>query len=379
MKRIVLPCIVAALAGLLWAACSGRVDSPQNAAAQDRSSEPAAAVADDELTPDERTNIAVYEKVNRSVVNITTQSSRRDPFFFFDEVPTEGSGSGSVLDKDGHILTNFHVIAGARQITVTLYDGNAYDAGVVGQDPANDIAVLRITAPPETLHPVVYGDSSRLRVGQKAYAIGNPFGLERTMTIGIVSSLNRAIRSRSGRKMNSIIQHDAALNSGNSGGPLLDSRARLIGMNTAIANPSQTGENTGIGFAIPVTTIARVVPQLIENGRVIRADIGIARVYQTERGLLIASLTPRGPAETAGLRGFRLIRRERRQGPFVYEETRVDRSYADLITAIDGKPVRTADELLEIVESKKPGDTVTVSIVREGQATKVAVELGTDE
>jgi S1-C subfamily serine protease len=227
------------------------------------------------------------------------------------------------------------------------------------------------------LFPVLLGDSTRLRVGQKIYAIGNPFGLERTMTVGIISSLNRSLPARSGRTMKSIIQIDAALNRGNSGGPLLNSRGELVGMNTAIA--SSTGENTGVGFAIPVATIVRVVPQLIENGRVIRPDIGIMRVYQTESGLVIATLTPGGPAERAGLRGFRVVRNQRRNGGFLVEETRVDRSYADTIVAIDGKRVTSADEFLTIIEAKKPGDEVVVSVVREGRETEISVTLGAGE
>jgi len=284
-----------------------------------------------------------------------------------------------VLDKDGHILTNYHVIAGAREINVTLWDGNTYDAGIVGQDPQNDIAVLRIEAPEAALFPVSMGDSSHLKVGQKVFAIGNPFGLERTLTVGIISSLNRSLRSQTGRMMKSIIQLDAALNSGNSGGPLLDAKARLIGMNTAIASPSGTGENTGIGFAVPAATIRRVVPELIAHGKVTRADIGISRVYETERGLVVAALTSGGPAEKAGLRGFRVVRRQRREGPFIYEERRIDRSYADLITAVDGKPVRTADELLDIVESKDPGERVTLTVVREGREQSVNIVLGTED
>jgi S1-C subfamily serine protease len=290
---------------------------------------------------------------------------------------SEGAGSGSVLDHDGHILTNYHVIEGAQEIRVTLSSGETYNAGLIGADPVLDTAVLRINAPREVLFPIEFGDSSALRVGQKVFAIGNPFGLERTMTVGIISSLNRSLQSKTGRAMKSIIQIDAALNQGNSGGPLLNSRGRLIGMNTAIA--SRTGENTGVGFSIPVNSIHRVVPQLIENGRVIRPDVGISRVYQTEHGLIIATLAPDGPAEGAGLRGFRVIRERQRQGMFVYEETRIDRDYADLIVAVDGVRVRTADELLSAIERKKPGDEVTLSVIRDGAPLNVSVVLGAGE
>ena len=284
-----------------------------------------------EYTPEERVNIWVYEQVNRAVVNITTKGFQGERLLIF-EVPSEGEGSGVVIDRQGHILTNFHVVDGARQIQVTLFDGNTYDARLVGQDPATDVAVLKIDAPPATLFPAVFGNSTQLKVGQRVFAIGNPFGLERTLTTGIIASLNRSLPSRrSGRSLKSIIQIDAAINPGNSGGPLLDSHARMIGMNTAIA--SKTGESAGVGFAIPVSTIARIVPQLIRDGRVRRPETGIVRVYQTDQGLLIATLAPGGPAERAGLHGPKVVRQQKRQGPFVYDYQTVDRSAADLIVA----------------------------------------------
>jgi S1-C subfamily serine protease len=329
------------------------------------------------LSGEERTNVWVYETTNRSAVNINTRTVQTD-YFFMRELSSEGEGSGTVIDRQGHVLTNFHVVDGAREIQVTLYDGKTYDARLVGVDPDTDVAVLRIEAPSESLHPVAFGDSTRLRVGQRVFAIGNPFGLERTLTTGVVSSLNRSLPGRQGRRsLKSLIQIDAAINPGNSGGPLLDSRARMIGMNTAIA--SKTGESAGVGFAIPVNTIARIVPQLIRDGRVIRPDIGIARVYETDQGLLIAKLSPNGAAERAGLQGPKVVRERRRQGPFVYERQTIDRSAADLIVAVDGKPVKTADDFLDLIESKQPGDTVVVTVVRNGQKTQVPVQLDADE
>jgi S1-C subfamily serine protease len=350
--------------------------SPMPGSQETGAQAPEALGGETDLTPEEQINVRVYENVNRSVVHITTQTARPDMMFFM-ETPSGGAGSGSVLDKQGHILTNYHVIEGARDIRVMLFNGEAFSAGVVGQDPANDIAVLRIDAPADLLFPVTLGDSSGLKVGQKIYAIGNPFGLERTLTVGIISSLNRTLPSRSRRTMKSIIQIDAALNRGNSGGPLLNSHSRLVGMNTAIA--SSTGENTGVGFAIPINTIRRVVPQLIENGRVIRADIGITRVYQTDQGLVIATLTPGGPAERAGLQGFRVVRRENRNGPYVREEIYIDHSQADRIVELDGNKITSADELLEIVESKQPGDTITVTVVRQQQRLDILLTLGDGE
>jgi S1-C subfamily serine protease len=338
----------------------------------------AADVAADELaefTPQERTNILVYERANQCVVHITTRADRTALLIL--EVPTEGTGSGSILDRQGHILTNNHVIDGAQEIRVTLASGESYDARVVGRDVPNDIAVLKIQTPVELLTPIELGDSSRLRVGQNVYAIGNPFGLERTMTTGIISSLNRSLPSKNGRTMKSIIQIDAALNRGNSGGPLLDSHGRLIGMNTAIA--SSTGENTGVGFAIPADSIRRVAAQLIKSGRVIRADAGISHVLPTERGLLVVMLIPGGPAERAGLRGFRIVREQERRGPFVVEKKKVDRSQADLIVSVDGEQVTTPDEFLSLVERHRPGERALLGIVRDGEIVEVPVTLTSEE
>jgi S1-C subfamily serine protease len=332
-----------------------------------------------EFTPEERVHIWVYELCNRSVVHITTKSIREGALLLFAvEIPAEGEGSGVVLDRNGHILTNCHVVEDAQEIQVTLFNGKSYAGRLVGQDRVTDVAVLRIEAPPEELFPVVFGDSNRLRVGQRVYAIGNPFGFERTLTTGIISSLNRTLPSRSrARTIKNVIQIDAAINPGNSGGPLLDTRGRMIGMNTAIA--SRTGESAGVGFAIPVNTIARVVPQLIEHGRVRRPDVGILRVYQTERGLLVAALTPGGPAEKAGIRGPQVIRQRRRQGPLVYEYTTIDRSAADLIVGVDGQKIKNADDFLSLIESKQPGDVVTLNVLRQGRLVDVPVRLEAGE
>lgn len=376
MKTYVLSGIVAAVLGAGAALLlTSRAVEPHVAAQEEPLPQGAALAPQDEYTPDERVNISVYEKVNRSVVNITTRIPRAELFFALE--PAEGAGSGSVLDPDGHILTNYHVIEGAQEVRVTLFNGESYDAGLMGADPVFDIAVLRINAPREILFPVDLGDSSVLKVGQKVFAIGNPFGLERTMTVGIISSLNRSLPARSGRTMKSIIQIDAALNQGNSGGPLLDSHGRLIGMNTAIASP--TGANTGVGFSIPINNIRRVVPQLIEKGRVVRPDIGITRVYQTEQGLVIATMAEGGPAERAGLRGFRVVKQQKRRGPFVYEESKIDRTYADMIVAVDGQRVRTAEDLLSALERRRPGEEAIVTVIREGREAKISVVLAAGE
>jgi S1-C subfamily serine protease len=394
MKRTVLLCLVSAVAGCLLAVClygpfgagrdgvtreSGHWSPPLGEA--DPLSELGGAAApvpvgDEGLTPDERINVAAYQAANRSAVNICTKSvTVQTDFFFRRELTSETEGSGTVIDRQGHILTNAHVVEEATEVQVTLYNGKTFAASVVGLDLPTDVAVLKIDAPAEWLHPVSFGSSSGLRVGQRVFAIGNPFGLERTLSTGIISSLNRSLPRRDGRgTIKSIIQIDAAINPGNSGGPLLDTHARMIGMNTAIA--SKTGESAGVGFAIPVNTILRIVPQLIDNGRVIRPELGIARGYQVEQGLLIAALTPGGPAEKAGLQGPKVIRLRRQPAPGVIQvQTMIDRSAADIITAIDGQPVHTTDDLMMIVESKKPGDEVVVSVIRDGKPARVEVRL----
>ncbi|HEY4307997.1 MAG TPA: trypsin-like peptidase domain-containing protein [Pirellulales bacterium] len=385
MKNYALCCLVSGIVGAFvasyWqegiATTSVEAQEPRHGKFQDaeiahRMPSPLPPVAPvDEFTPEERINIAVYENVNRSVVNINTKV--RTEAFFFLEVPTEGMGSGSILDKSGHILTNYHVIEGAKEIEVSLFNGKSFVGKLVGADPSSDLAVISIEAPPELLYPVTIGESSQLKVGQQIYAIGNPFGQERSLTTGIISSLNRSLPIRNHVRLRSIIQIDAAINPGNSGGPLLDSHGRLIGMNTAIA--SRTGQSTGVGFAIPASTISLFVPQLIEKGRVIRPETGITRVYETEHGLLVAGLVPGGPAEAAGLRGPQLRRDRRKQGPFVLETQQVDRSAADLITAVDNLPITTADQFLSAVESKLPGDQVSITVQRQGQEVVAHLRL----
>ncbi len=332
-------------------------------------------VADDGLLPEERANMAVYERCNRSVVHIATKSAKIESFLTVSL--RKGTGSGSVLDQAGTILTNQHVIEGAKEITVSLYNGVSYPAVLIGQDPDTDIAILRIEAPVEQLEPIAWGESQGLRVGQRIYAIGNPFGLERTMSAGMISSLNRQIPSSERRTMRSLIQVDMSLNQGNSGGPLLSTRGELIGMNAAIM--SSDGDSAGVGFAIPSSTIQRIVGKLMTEGRVIRPTIGITRVYENEHGLLIVTVSRGGPAEVAGLKGFSLSSKTMRQGLYRFEQQSIDPSSADLIQCIDGVPVKSADQLLEIIENKSPGDTVVLDIVRNGQMSRVPVKLGKAE
>jgi S1-C subfamily serine protease len=362
MQKLASYIVVAALAaGFTWWAASSRPDILP-AAPPPQPGEPI------ELTPEERISVDVYQNVNRSVVNIMTRSIVVDEFFGLDD--RAGAGSGSVLDRSGHILTNFHVIEGARQVNVTLFDGSVYEARLVGIDPNNDLAVIQIDAPKEKLYPITWGDSNRMLVGMKVYVIGNPFGLDRTLTTGIVSSLNRTLRTENNRLVRGVIQTDAAINPGNSGGPLLNRHGHMIGITTAII--SRAGQNSGIGMAIPSNTARRVVEDLIRYGRVSRGDSGIISVFQTDRGLLISRLDPDGPAAKAGLRGPQIVRVERRG----VEYRVLDRSKADLIIAVDGQEVRRVDELQSIIESKRPGEKVTFRIIRDGKIYDVDVVLG---
>ena len=320
------------------------------------------------LLEDEKNNIEIYDSANKAVVNITTRRLQVDEFFSL-AVPSEGSGSGFVIDKQGHIVTNYHVVENAKDLVVTLYNGQPYQARLIGVDPDNDVAVVKIEIPPEKLFPGKLDPGSELKVGQKVLAIGNPFGLDRTLTTGIISSLGRTLRSESSRLIKGIIQTDAAINPGNSGGPLLNSNGYIIGINTAIV--SKVGQSSGIGFAIPVKTLKKVIKDLIAYGYVIRTNIGILQVYETGNGLLITQLEPNGPAQAAGLQGPKLI--VQRTG--VVEYRAIDRSAADLITAIDNKEVRSLDELLDYIESKKSGTVVKVSVIRGNKRLVIPITL----
>jgi S1-C subfamily serine protease len=327
------------------------------------------------LTAEEQTNIRVYEGASRGVVNILTRTVSYDRFFMLPS-PGEGAGSGSVLDKRGHILTNYHVVEDASKIHVTLPGGKEpYEGELVGTDPENDIAVIKINAPPEELYPVPVGKSDNLQVGQRVYTLGNPFGLEGTLTTGIISNLNRTLPSRrNGREMKSIIQTDAAMNPGNSGGPLLDTSGRMIGMNVAIA--TKTGQSAGLGFAIPVNRIRQSVTQIIQHGKVIRADIGIVAVAETPEGLQIVQTNRGGPAEEAGLQGWKRVQREVKRGPLAYTVEQNDPSAADIIVAVDGERVEKAAAFVEKIEEHRPGDRIILTIVRQGREMQVPVTLG---
>lgn len=328
----------------------------------------------DELLPEERVGIQIYEKRNRSIVNVDTVMVRQGNLFFTEEA--EGRGSGIVLTKDGVILTNFHVVEGADSISVTLFDGQEFTAHKIGDDGNSDIALLKIDAPAESLYPVEFGDSSTLLVGQIVYAIGNPFGHDRTMTRGIVSNLNRTINSpQQSRQIKGVIQIDAAINPGNSGGALFDSRGRMIGMNTAIA--SRVGENSGVGFAIPVNTISRIGTILLEQGRVVRGNAGIVQVTEIGSGILPSLIDEGGAADRAGLRGVKVVVSVFRQNGIEYQGRRkvIPKEGMDIIVGVNDQKVKTGEDFISLVEEHKPGETIELDIIRQGRPMKLSVVL----
>lgn len=328
------------------------------------------------FSSEEQTNISVYEETKRSVVNIDTSTVVNLRWLGGRSEEKTGSGSGWVLDKTGHIVTNHHVVAGSDIVTVTFGEGEAVPAEVIGTSAQNDIAVLKVNVDPQRLFPVTIGDSKSLRVGQKIFAIGNPFGLERTMTVGIVSSLDRSLKSKNGQQMRNIVQIDAALNQGNSGGPLLDSQGDVVGMNTAIA--SLTGENTGVGFAVPARTILRVVPQLIEYGRFRSAWLGVDYFWKSDQGIGIAKVTPGSPADQAGLQG---LKADRQIVHFGNGQTAIAhkgwiKESADILLQVDQKEIESLDDFQAVVEGKDPGDSIELEVLRAGETRRLKIQLG---
>lgn len=331
---------------------------------------PAATVADPALATDEQNNIDVYKATAPGVVYIQSTTTVRDFFGLYADA-REGAGSGSIIDEQGDILTNYHVIADSEKLTVSFGSGKNYPAKVVGKDPDTDLAVIRLLEPPkEAMTVVPLGDSDRLAVGQKVLAIGNPFGLDRTLTTGVISGLQRPIRAENGRQIEGAIQTDASINPGNSGGPLLDSHGRMIGINSQIESPS--GASAGVGFAIPVNIAKRIVPQLVRNGSVQRPNLGInprdvealGRQVQlpVSDGVLIWSVRSGGPAANAGLKG--LARTE--DG---------DIELGDIIVAVDGTKIANSDDLYRVMDKHQIGDTVNVDVIRRGRHTTVPVRL----
>jgi S1-C subfamily serine protease len=323
-----------------------------------------------DLAADEKTTIELFEQTKDSVVFISTRERVIDLWTRNIFTIPRGTGSGFIWDERGHVVTNYHVIAGASEARVRLSDGRDYGAALVGASPAHDLAVLRIGVGPNSPPPVLIGTSHDLKVGQKVFAIGNPFGLDWTLTTGIVSALDRSLPAGDGESLiEHLIQTDAAINPGNSGGPLLDSAGRLIGVNTAIYSPS--GAYAGVGFAVPVDTVNRVVPQLIAHGKYVRPSLGIQvdealNRVMTERlgveGVLVLRVTPGSAAEAAGLRAARV----EPDGRFVP---------GDIITGIDGQPVDSVAKLLARLEDFQVGDTVKLNLLRDGRRVDVQVTL----
>jgi len=370
--------VVGVLLGLLVSTGLQRALSPSPRSPE---AEPAAvqtrpAAARPDLDVEERRTIDLFKDASRSVAFITTQVAQVDYWTRNVFAVPAGSGSGFVWDDRGHVVTNFHVLLDEDRLAdsakVTIGDAE-YEASIVGYARDQDLAVLKVPAPRERLVPIRVGTSTDLQVGQKVYAIGNPFGLDFTLTTGIVSALGRTIQGVGGATIFDVVQTDAAINPGNSGGPLLDSAGRLIGVNTAIYSPS--GASAGIGFAVPVDTVSRIVPELVAHGRVIRPILGVdlderLSAYVTRRlgveGVLLRGVARGGGAAEAGLEGTTADRR----GTVVP---------GDVVQEIDGKPVKSTSDLLGRLGSYRPGDTVTLTVWREGKTRKVRVRLQAPE
>ncbi len=316
------------------------------------------------LNAGEQTTIKLFENAAPSVVYITTSKVQQNRWSMnVQEIP-QGTGSGFVWDNDGHIVTNYHVVEGSDKVSITLSNQTSYPATVIGVAPNKDLAVLKVDARYDNLLPLPVGRSANLKVGQDVLAIGNPFGLDQTLTTGIISAVGREIKSKSGSPITGVIQTDAAINPGNSGGPLLDSSGRLIGVNTAIYSPS--GAYAGIGFSIPVDEVSWVVPDLIRYGRVKRPFLGVELVpdqYFKESGAMIRNTQSSGPAATAGLRGVR-------------QDNRGQLLYGDIIVKLAGIPLKTSGDITPILEQFKPGDKISVEFLRNDQRQVTELVLG---
>jgi S1-C subfamily serine protease len=366
LVRLVLLGLAVFLAVGLWRSLSG---TGSWFGGRDPDAAPRAVLARGDLAADELSTIELFERARDSVVFISTSRQVQD--FWTRNVFSvpRGSGSGFIWDDAGHVVTNFHVIQGASEATVRLADGRDYKASLAGVSPVHDIAVLRIGVDFKRPPPVPVGTSEDLKVGQKVFAIGNPFGLDWTLTTGIVSALDRSLPSDSGQTIEHLIQTDAAINPGSSGGPLLDSAGRLIGINTAIF--STTGESVGIGFAVPVDTVNRVVPELIRQGRYVRPVLGIdiderinrriVAMLRTE-GVFVLRVTPGSAAEASGLRGARIDD----DGSFVQ---------GDVIVGVAGRRIASVGELLGRLDEYRAGEPVSLNVLRDGGEIEVVVIL----
>ncbi|MBA3439433.1 MAG: trypsin-like peptidase domain-containing protein [Pyrinomonadaceae bacterium] len=326
---------------------------------------PPEGITDPSVASDERNNIEVYKTISPGVISITATSASLN---YFDPSPREGTGSGSVIDDQGHILTNDHVVAGAQRLSVNLGGEQTYPAKLIGTDPDTDLAVIKVEAPRDRLTVVPFGDSDKLIVGQKVLAIGNPFGFDRTLTTGVISGLQRPIRAQNNRQIEGAVQTDASINRGNSGGPLLDSQGRMIGINSQILSPS--GGSIGIGFAVPVNIAKRIVPQLVRNGAVTRPKLGISVLpvknidarLPVPDGVIVHQVYPGSSAAAAGLRSMQ----QTADGEIIL---------GDIVTAIDGEKISDNDDLFRVLDKHQFGDVVQVEIFRDGRRVSVPVRL----
>jgi S1-C subfamily serine protease len=326
---------------------------------------------------EEKNNIEIYQKYSQGVVNITTTTVAYD--FFYRAVPQSGMGSGAIISQQGHIVTNYHVVKDADKLQVTLPDKSKHEARIIGSDPNNDLAVIQIDPPKGGLTPIPLGTSKGLLVGQKVLAIGNPFGLDRTLTTGIISSLGRSIESQNGRIIDEMIQTDAAINHGNSGGPLLNNQGQIIGINTAILSPNDTG-SIGIGFAIPADTVRRITDELIARGYVRHAFLGIGQPIalmdypgladalrlDTKGGLMVVQVGRNGPAAQGGIRGY--------TQEVIVGRIRVPIG-GDVILAVQGKEVNSLQQLQTEIDRHRPGETVTVTVLRNNRKIDLPITL----
>jgi len=370
--RIVLASLVLIL-GVYWAGARYGPRQPSKVEALPRSVA-TDAQRDAALTTDESINVRIYRQASAAVANILTKATEYD--FFMDPVPVEGAGSGFVIDPRGYILTNFHVVEGAQSIEVVLGDQSHHAAKFIGADQRNDVALIKIDPKGKKLVTLSLGDSSALQVGQKVLAIGNPFGFQSTLTTGIVSALGRTVQTSQTTFIDEAIQTDAAINRGNSGGPLINSHGEVIGINSAIYTP--TGTTAGIGFAIPINTAKSIANDLITDGRVHRAFLGVETLpvggwlgealdLPIHEGLLVEVATPRGPAAVAGIRGGdRLVQAGMRRIHIG----------GDVIVAIDGQKVAGQLDVNVVLNRKRPGDTVNVTVYRGGKKMDIPVKLG---
>lgn len=358
--------VIGCAAALVWVVGVSRGQPPQPATPGLREAAPRGP-----LDSDEQHTIGVFERVAPSVVYINTRQTVRRQFgFFMGTDVVEGTGSGFIWDEQGHIITNYHVAGEAADSEVVLSDGSVWPAKPIGGSADQDVFILKIEAPAEKLRPIPLGTSADLRVGQRVLAIGNPFGLDQTLTTGVISALGRSIPTVSGKQLSGVVQTDAAINPGNSGGPLLDSAGRLIGVNTAIRSPS--GASAGIGFAVPVDIVNEVISDLLTAGPprasmgFVRADPGRERAFGLTRGVMIGEIQPGTGADEAGLRGLRIVqdRYRRYQIP------------GDIIVAVEDTPINNFLDLRRLLRSYNPGDIVAVTVVRDGEEARVPVRLG---